>query len=63
MEEKPEEMTHLRGNRLVPKTHPRIRFRGQLDSLMAQVLELQCRAAADRTALRRRGCTILGSNW
>ena len=45
--EKPEDMTHLHGNVLVPKTHPRIRFRGRLDSLMAQVLELQCRAAAD----------------
>ena len=33
--EKPEEMTHLRGNLLVSKTHPRIAFRGQLDSLLA----------------------------
>ena len=39
--EKPEEMTHLRGNRLVPKQHPRIRFRGMLDSLTAEILCVQ----------------------
>lgn len=38
---KPEDMTHLRGNLLVPKTHPRIEFRGRLDSLMAQILGVQ----------------------
>ncbi|MCI8650179.1 MAG: hypothetical protein HFG20_08690 [Anaerotruncus sp.] len=37
-EQKPEHMTHLRANRLVPKTHPRILFRGKLDSLEAQIL-------------------------
>lgn len=41
MAEKPEEMTHLRGNLLVPKTHPRILLRGRLDSLEAKILELQ----------------------
>lgn len=39
--EKPEEMTHLYGNRLVPKTHPRIAFRGQIDSLIAYFLLVQ----------------------
>ena len=39
--EKPEEMTHLRGNLLVKKTHPRIAFRGKLDSLEAALLEAQ----------------------
>ena len=29
--EKPEHMTHLRGNLLVEKTHPRIALRGALD--------------------------------
>lgn len=43
--EKPEHMTHLHGNVLVPKTHPRIALRGQLDSLMAQVMEVQLTAA------------------
>lgn len=38
---KPEEMTHLRGSVLVPKTHPRIAFRGKLDSLIAKFLEVQ----------------------
>ena len=42
--EKPEEMTHLRGNLLVKKTHPRIALRGQLDSLEAMLLEAQALA-------------------
>ena len=37
-EEKPEHMTQLTGNLLVPKTHPRILFRGRLDSLEAALL-------------------------
>lgn len=39
--EKPEDMTHLRGNRLVKKTHPRIAFRGKLDGLQAKILLLE----------------------
>jgi len=39
--EKGEHMTHLRGNLLVPKTHPRIAFRGKLDCLMAQLMGVQ----------------------
>ncbi len=39
--EKPEEMTHLRGNLLVKKSSPRIAFRGKLDSLEAAILEAQ----------------------
>lgn len=35
---KPEHMTHLFGNTLVPKNHPRILFRGKLDSLQALVV-------------------------
>ena len=38
---KGEGMTHLRGNLLVPKTHPQIEFRGRLDTLMAMIMELQ----------------------
>jgi len=41
---KPEHMTHIRGNLLVPKTHPRIEFRGRLDSLEAKIMELQIHA-------------------
>ena len=41
LKSKPEGMTHLSGNRLVPKTDPRIAFRGKLDSLQAEVLMLQ----------------------
>ena len=39
-DEKPENMTQLEGNILVPKTHPRIAFRGKLDSLQAQTVLL-----------------------
>ena len=35
---KPEHMTHLNGNTLIPKTDPVIRFRGQLDLLQAELL-------------------------
>ena len=38
LEEKPEHMTHLRGNLLVPKTHPRILFRGKLDTLQSELI-------------------------
>ena len=43
--EKPEHMTHLHGNVLVPKTHPRIAFRGAMDTLEAELL--LCQQAAD----------------
>jgi len=36
---KPEHMTHLRGEQLVPKTHPCIKLRGKLDSLEALLLQ------------------------
>ena len=38
LREKPENMTHLTGNVLASKDHPRIRFRGKLDTLQAQLL-------------------------
>lgn len=38
VEEKPEHMTHLNGNVLVTKTHPRIAFRGAVDTLEAELL-------------------------
>lgn len=38
VEEKPEHMTHLEGTTLVPKTHPRIAFRGKLDTLEARLI-------------------------
>lgn len=38
MEEKPEHMTHLNGDYLVPKTHPRILLRGMVDTLEAELL-------------------------
>ena len=45
LEEKPEHMTHLNAEFLVPKTHPRILFRGKLDTLEAELL--QCQLAAE----------------
>ena len=39
--EKPEHLTQLAGNQLVPKDHPRIVFRGWLDQLQAEILLLQ----------------------
>ena len=41
LEEKPEHMTHLNGEVLVPKTHPRIRFRGKMDTLEAELILCQ----------------------
>ena len=42
--EKPEHMTHLQGDILVPKTHPRIEFRGRIDCLEAEIVlcQLKC---------------------
>lgn len=37
-EEKPEHMTHLDGVTLAPKTHPRIVFRGKVDTLEAHLI-------------------------
>ncbi len=42
--EKPETYTHLRGNILVPKTHPVIAFRGKIDTLEAELLLAQLAA-------------------
>ena len=39
--EKPEHMTHLHGDVLVPKTHPRIAFRGAIDTLEAELVLCQ----------------------
>jgi ethanolamine utilization cobalamin adenosyltransferase len=43
---KPEYMTCLAGDRLVPKTHGRIAFRGIIDSLEADVMEAQVLASS-----------------
>lgn len=43
--QKPEHMTHLEGVTLVDKTHPRILFRGALDTLQGEMMlcQLKCR--------------------
>jgi len=43
--EKPEHMTHLNGDVLVSKLHPRIRFRGCMDTLEAELM--LCQLAAE----------------
>ncbi len=50
-EEKPEHMTHLNGEVLVPKTHPRIRFRGKMDTLEAELILCQLVPGAPEAAL------------
>ena len=45
--EKPEHMTHLNAQLLVPKTHPRIAFRGAIDMLEANLLLCQKEAGED----------------
>lgn len=49
VEEKPEHMTHLNAEVLVPKTHPRIAFRGAMDTLEAELILAQL-AAPDFSA-------------
>ena len=44
LEEKPEHMTHLNGDVLVEKNHPRIAFRGKLDTLEAELILCQLTA-------------------
>ena len=46
LEEKPEHMTHLNAEVLVPKTHPRIAFRGKMDTLEAELI--LCQLAAEQ---------------
>ena len=60
MENKPEHMTHLDGDTLVLKTHPRIRFRGAVDTLEAELL-LCGGAVGEILALTRRliRCDVL----
>ena len=45
LEEKPEHMTHLDAQILVPKNHPRILFRGKMDTLEAELI--LCQLAAE----------------
>lgn len=51
VEEKPEHMTHLNGEVLVLKTHPRIRFRGKMDTLEAELILCQRIPGAPEGAL------------
>lgn len=46
--EKPEHMTQLKGKLLVSKIHPRIVFRGKMDSLQSDILLLQHREKGNK---------------
>lgn len=50
LNEKPEHMTHLKGNILVRKDHPRIAFRGMIDALEGEIMLAQ-QASRDYPAL------------
>ncbi len=68
LETKPEHMTHLNAEVLVPKTHPRIAFRGAMDTLEAELILAQLAAPnakgqlAEILALARKilRCDVLG---
>lgn len=49
--EKPEHMTHLHGDVLVRKTHPRIAFRGAVDMLEAEMMLCQLKVPEFRKEL------------
>ena len=51
LQEKPEHMTHLQGDILVRKTHPRIAFRGAVDRLEAELMLCQLKAPGFRKEL------------
>ncbi|MDN5330899.1 MAG: ethanolamine utilization cobalamin adenosyltransferase [Tepidanaerobacteraceae bacterium] len=46
--EKPEGFTHLYGNKLVPKIHPRVKLRGKIDSLEAFIIKAQVLAEKNK---------------
>ena len=48
--EKPEHLTHLNGDILVKKTHPRIAFRGAMDTLEAELV--LCQLNVDRNTAK-----------
>ncbi len=50
--EKPEHMTHLKGNVLVNKNHKRIALRGKIDSLEAQIVLTQATLASEGASER-----------
>ena len=52
--EKPEHMTHLNAQVLVNKTHPRIVFRGSMDSLQGQLIAAQLKADPDKAKAQAR---------
>ena len=53
LEEKPEHMTHLHGDVLVEKSHPRIAFRGAVDALEAELLLCMLHAPAVKQELEQ----------
>ena len=52
IDKKPEHMTHLNGDLLVPKDHPRILFRGKMDTLESELLLCQLEAPETENKVR-----------
>lgn len=50
-DKKPEAYTHINANNLVPKYHPRIKFRGKIDNLEAHIIRAQTIAERERMDL------------
>ena len=55
LNEKPEHMTHLKGNILVRKDHPRIAFRGMIDALEGEIMLAQQASQAYPTLVKELG--------
>lgn len=50
LQDKPAYMTHLDDKNLVPKNHPRIQFRGEIDAVTCECVEIQCLFAENNIA-------------
>lgn len=55
LNEKPEHMTHLKGNILVRKDHPRIAFRGMIDALEGEIMLAQQASQAHPALVKELG--------
>ena len=71
LREKPEHLTHLHADVLIPKTHPRIAFRGAMDLLESEIMLCQlntdpeiCRQLGDILRLAREliRCDVLDTS-
>jgi ethanolamine utilization cobalamin adenosyltransferase len=59
-DEKPEHMTHLYGNVLVMKNHPRIILRGKLDTFIASIMDMEIFAEKKKIIKLKKDIAELG---